>query len=110
MPDSGLLTFEGEGSADFGAGVNAYAMRLNEGVPGNIQYRSFAFPKRLMHGGWVALVYLNGGALGQTSTTVLWHKYLEFQQEAIDIAPNIFCDGIIWAIPLGTVLYGIVYW
>lgn len=62
-----------------------------------VQLRSLTTPKRVMHGGWVAL-----GALGVSNRPndhILWHKYLEFEAEWIKLSPSVVADFIEWSIP-----------
>src|SRR5712691_11239634 len=63
-----------------------------------VQRRSTVTPKRVMHGGWIAL-----GAFGVTNRPndhILWHKYLEFEAEWIKLSPSVVADFVEYNIPL----------
>lgn len=69
---------------------------------GQVQYRSSVTPKRLMHGGWIAL-----GAFGVTNRPndhILWYKYVEFEAEWIKLSPAVVADFLEYQCPLGSYL------
>lgn len=110
MGQLGVTRLTGEGSAGFGVGASVYDVPADLIVAGNTQFLSEADTKRIMHAGWWALVYLAGGALGSGVTYVRLHHYFGFSREHFDVNPTVWCDGIIWKIPLGIEWDLNVYW
>lgn len=109
MPNLGSVRLTGTGHYLFPAGHFLYLVdyALVAGSP--VQFRSPLYPRRVMHGGWLALGYCTGGAYGANGT-VLWHKYIEFEHEEYLITPNIPADGIQYHLPLGVSVDVDVFW
>lgn len=63
------------------------------------EYRSFTTPRRLMHGGWIAL----GGnsVTNRPKDHILWYKYLEFEAEWIKLSPSVVADYLEYHLPAG---------
>lgn len=72
-------------------------------TPDTVQFRSTTTPKRLMHGGYIALgLSIEGGDAYKSQ--VSWYKYFEFEGESWPV-PSVFCDTVYWHIPLGVQWY-----
>lgn len=63
----------------------------------SVDRRNGVAPKRIMHGGWVAL-----GATGVTNRPfdhILWSKYLEYEAEWIKLSPSVVADFLSYHVP-----------
>ena len=110
MPNLGGADLSGEGRLLFAAEHSVSMIVVLPSTLAHVQYRSTQDPRRVMHGGWIALGYYAGGPGGIGFSRVRWHKYLEFEREEMLVQPSVICDGLHYLIPPGSAWFIDVYW
>lgn len=105
MTSLGVITATGDGEQLFGGYFPVEEVHMIIVTPGRIDFMGVTQPRRIMHGGYVALGHnFAGGASSPTnpSTVTAWH-YFQFEDEWwIPRWPaNWYFERMFWQIPPG---------